>query len=54
MKIIKNHHHKTAHRAAILEYFKDNKSHPNVEEIYEYVSKKLSTISMTTIYNTID
>ena len=48
------HHHKTAQRAAILEYLKDNKSHPNATDIYEYVSKKLSTISRTTVYNTID
>ncbi len=54
MKIIKTHHHKTAQRAAILEYLKDNKSHPNVEDIYEYVSKKLSSISRITVYNTID
>ena len=54
MKIVKKHHHKTAQRAAILEYLNINKRHPNVEEIYEYVSKKLSTISKTTVYNTID
>ena len=50
----KQHHHQTAQRTAILEYLKDNKHHPNVEEIYEYVSKKLSTISKITVYNTID
>ena len=54
MKIIKTHHHNTAQRAAILEYLKNNRHHPNVEDIYEYVLKNLSTISRTTVYNTID
>ena len=54
MKNIKTHHHKTAQRAAILEYLKNNRHHPDAVDIYEYVSKKLSTISRTTVYNTID
>jgi Fe2+ or Zn2+ uptake regulation protein len=54
MKITKNHHHQTAQRAAILQYLKNNIHHPNIIDIYNNVSKKLSTISMTTIYNTID
>lgn len=54
MKIIKTHHHKTAQHAAILEYLKDSKFHPSAADIYEYVLKKLSTISRTTVYNTID
>jgi Fur family transcriptional regulator, peroxide stress response regulator len=51
---MEKHHHKTAQRAAILEYLKDNKSHPSIIDIYEHVLEKLSTISMTTVYNTID
>jgi Fur family transcriptional regulator, peroxide stress response regulator len=51
---MEKHHHKTAQRAAILEYIKDNKHHPNIIDIYKNVTKKLSTISMTTVYNTID
>jgi Fur family peroxide stress response transcriptional regulator len=51
---MEEHHHKTAQRAAILQYIKDNKHHPNIIDIYKNVSKKLSTISMTTVYNTID
>lgn len=47
-------HHKTAQRAAIWEYVKDNKSHPSVMDIYNHVSKQLSTISITTIYNTME
>jgi Fur family transcriptional regulator, peroxide stress response regulator len=46
--------HKTAQRAAILEYLKDNKSHPSVMDIYNHVLKQLSTISITTVYNTMD
>jgi len=48
------HHHKTAQRTAILQYLKNNKHHPNIIDIHKNVSKKLSTISMTTVYNTID
>jgi Fur family transcriptional regulator, peroxide stress response regulator len=51
---MKKHYHKTAQRTAILEYLNNNKHHPNVIDIYKNVSKKLSTISMTTVYNTID
>jgi Fur family peroxide stress response transcriptional regulator len=51
---MKKHYHKTAQRAAILEYLKNNKHHPNIIDIHKNVSKKLSTISMTTVYNTID
>jgi Fur family transcriptional regulator, peroxide stress response regulator len=47
-------YHKTAQRAAIMQYLKNNRHHPNVTDIYNNVSKKLSTISMTTIYNTVD
>jgi Fur family peroxide stress response transcriptional regulator len=47
-------YHKTAQRAAIMDYLKNNRHHPNIIDIYKNVSKKLSTISMTTVYNTID
>lgn len=53
-EFMEKHHHKTAQRTAILEYIKDNKSHPSIIDIYEHVLKKLFTISMTTVYNTID
>jgi Fur family transcriptional regulator, peroxide stress response regulator len=45
---------RTAQRLAILDYLKDNKSHPSVRDIYEHVSEKLSNISMTTVYNTLE
>jgi Fur family peroxide stress response transcriptional regulator len=47
-------HHNTAQRIAILEYLKDNKSHPSIMDIYNHVSKQLSTISITTVYNIMD
>jgi Fur family transcriptional regulator, peroxide stress response regulator len=45
---------RTAQRLAILDFLKDNKSHPSVKDIYEHVSEKLSNISMTTVYNTLE
>ena len=45
---------RTAQRIAILDFVKENKSHHSVKEIYEHVSEKLSTISITTVYNTMD
>jgi|GEM_PF-85758 len=53
-KNVKRRYHQTAQRMAILEYLKDNTSHPNITDIYKYVSEKLSTISMTTVYNTVN
>jgi Fur family peroxide stress response transcriptional regulator len=47
-------YNKTAQRTAILSYLKDNKSHPTVIDIHKEVSKKLSTISIATVYNTMD
>jgi Fur family peroxide stress response transcriptional regulator len=47
-------YHKTAQRAAIIQYLKSNRHHPSITDIYNNVSKKLSTISMTTVYNTVD
>lgn len=45
---------RTAQRIAILDFVKENKSHPSVKEIYQHVLEKLSTLSMTTVYNTMD
>lgn len=46
---------KTAQRTAILSYMKDNKGyHPTIADIYSAVSEKLSTISMATVYNTMN
>jgi len=37
-----------------MKYLKNNKSHPTIVDIHRAVSKQLSTISMTTVYNTMD
>jgi len=45
---------KTAQRIAIFNYLKDNKSHPGVKDIFQHVSEKISCISLTTVYNTLE
>ena len=41
------------HRLKILEYLRANPTHPTVDKIYKELSKKLPTLSKTTIYNTL-
>jgi Fur family transcriptional regulator, peroxide stress response regulator len=45
---------KTAQRIAVMNYLKKNISHPTITDIYKAVSRKLTTISLTTIYNTMN
>jgi len=53
--MVRKHQKKTAQRTAILNYLNENKfGHPTVADIYNEVSKKLTTISMATIYNTMN
>lgn len=52
--MIKKNFQKTAQRTAIYEFVRDSKTHPSIREIYDHVSRKLSNISMTTVYNTMD
>jgi Fur family peroxide stress response transcriptional regulator len=44
----------TYQRLSVLEYLRDSKAHPTAEEIYEYLIKRIPTISLTTIYNTLN
>lgn len=45
----------TYHRLKILKYiYKNIVSHPNVEVIYDALKDDIPTISMTTIYNTLN
>ena len=44
----------TPQRLAIFRILKDNKSHPCAEEIYLKVRKEFPTISLATIYQTLD
>jgi Fe2+ or Zn2+ uptake regulation protein len=43
----------TFQRLSILKYLKDSQNHPTADMIYEYIRKKVPTISKTTVYNTI-
>lgn len=44
----------TYQRLSVLKYLKDCKAHPTAEQIYEYLVKRIPTISLTTIYNTLN
>ena len=43
----------TPQRMAILDYLDGNKSHPSAEDIYQAVARKIPTISLATVYNTL-
>ena len=43
----------TPQRIAILEYLDGNKEHPSAEDVYKAVSRKLPTMSLATVYNTL-
>jgi Fe2+ or Zn2+ uptake regulation protein len=57
-EIIKNLKEKgvkvTPQRIAIIDFLEKNKVHPTAEEVYENVSKTFPTISLATIYNTLE
>ena len=40
----------TNQRVEILNFLKDNKTHPTVEQVYKEVKKKLTRISKATVY----
>ena len=40
----------TNQRVEILDFLKDNTSHPTVDDIYQGVKKKLTRISKATVY----
>jgi Fur family peroxide stress response transcriptional regulator len=44
----------TPQRIAILRYLDDNHTHPSVEDIHREVSREFPTISLATVYNTLD
>ncbi|MFP4459891.1 MAG: Fur family transcriptional regulator [Candidatus Zixiibacteriota bacterium] len=43
----------THQRLVILEFLNENRIHPTVEDIYEAIKDKVTTISKTTVYNTL-
>ena len=44
----------TYQRLCVLEYLEKNMNHPTAEMIYENISKRIPTMSKTTIYNTLN
>jgi Fur family transcriptional regulator, peroxide stress response regulator len=44
----------TPQRLAILHYLDGNTEHPSAEDIYKTVSKKYPTMSLATVYNTLE
>lgn len=44
----------TIQRVAILEYLMNTKTHPSAEMIYEHIRKKYPTITLSTVYNTLE
>jgi Fur family peroxide stress response transcriptional regulator len=50
----KNGHKVTPQRIAICEAVLSNKEHPTAEIIFKKISKQHPTISMTTVYHTLD
>ncbi len=49
-----NHLKLTPQRIAILEYLEGNKSHPSAADIYKAVSERYPTMSIATVYNTLE
>ena len=53
-KILQKHSiHPSHHRLQVLKYLIEHKTHPTVDMIYRYLSKKIPTLSKTTVYNTL-
>lgn len=44
----------TPQRMVILEYLDGNKDHPSAEDIYRAVSRRFPTMSIATVYNTLE
>ncbi len=40
-------------RVRIYSYLEESRIHPTVDEIYEFLSKEILTLSKTTVYNTL-
>jgi Fur family peroxide stress response transcriptional regulator len=45
---------RTPQRLAIMKFLASRRSHPSVEEVYAAVKKQFPTISLATVYNTLD
>ena len=45
---------KTIQRIEIEKFLQNNKTHPTAEDVYNYVKKRIPTISFSTIYNNLN
>lgn len=52
-KLLENSIKPTYQRIVILDYLETYHIHPTVDDIYNYLAPKLTTLSRTTIYNTV-
>ncbi len=52
-KLIENGIKPTYQRIVILDYLEKNQIHPTVDDIYNYLYPKMTTLSKTTVYNAI-
>jgi Fur family ferric uptake transcriptional regulator/Fur family peroxide stress response transcriptional regulator len=51
---LQNHEVKPSmQRVAVMKYLLNHRTHPNVDEIYNHLHKKMPTLSKTTVYNTL-
>lgn len=41
-------------RMAILRYLLEHRTHPSIDEIYNQLSEQIPTLSLTTVYNTLE
>ncbi len=46
--------HVSHQRLKVLEYITENQCHPTVEQIFTDLQKEISTLSKTTVYNTLN
>ncbi len=44
----------TPQRLSILAFLENNKSHPTAEDIYRHIAKKFPTMSLATVYKTLE
>ncbi len=53
-EILSNHNIKPSlPRVLIYDYLRQHRTHPTVDEIYSSLSKRVPTLSKTTVYNTV-
>ncbi|MGI6562758.1 MAG: Fur family transcriptional regulator [Clostridia bacterium] len=53
IELTKNNIKPSIHRIKILEYLRDNRTHPTVDEIYLNLKEGCPTLSRATVYNTL-